>query len=61
VKFEQGVVYQGKYKLESANVNGTGQDWVDRMADELELPVSQETLNWWPMINLAITCTCRIH
>ena len=59
VKFELGMVYQGKFELDSRNVNDAGQDWVDRMADELELPVSQQTLNWWPMLNLSVTVRIR--
>ncbi len=55
VRFELGAVYQGKYRLESDNLNEAGRDWVNRMAEELELPVSQETLNWWPMLNLSVT------
>ena len=58
-KFELGMVYQGKYQLESDNLNEEGRDWVNRMADELELPVSQETLNWWPMLNLSVTVRIR--
>ena len=54
-KFELGMVYQGKYQLESDNLNEEGRDWVNRMAEELDLPVSQETLNWWPMLNLSVT------
>ncbi|HHT30491.1 MAG: hypothetical protein PHZ13_12870 [bacterium] len=59
VRFELGLVYQGKYKLESDNLNEAGRDWVNRMADELELPVSQETLNWWPMLNLSVSYRIR--
>ncbi len=59
VRFELGAVYQGKYRLESDNLNEAGRDWVNRMAEELELPVSQETLNWWPMLNLSITVRIR--
>ncbi len=55
VRFELGAVYQGKYKLDSDNLNEAGRDWVNRMAEELDLPVSQETLNWWPMLNLSVT------
>ena len=55
VRFELGAVYQGKYRLDSDNLNEAGRDWVNRMAEELELPVSQETLNWWPMLNLSVT------
>lgn len=58
-KFELGMVYQGKYQLESDNLNEEGRDWVNRMAEELELPVSQETLNWWPMLNLSVTVRIR--
>jgi len=53
------MVYQGKYQLESDNLNEEGRDWVNRMAEELELPVSQETLNWWPMLNLSVTVRIR--
>lgn len=59
VRFELGAVYQGKYKLDSDNLNEAGRDWVNRMADELELPVSQRTLNWWPMLNLSVTVRIR--
>lgn len=54
-RFELGLVYQGNYELESGNVNEAGQAWVDRMAEELELPVSQSTLNWWPMVNFSLS------
>lgn len=58
-KFELGVVYQGPYELVSDNINEAGRNWVNRMAEEMELPVSQETLNWWPMLNLSLTYRIR--
>src|SRR5690554_3049987 len=59
VRFELGAVYQGKYKLDSDNLNEAGRDWVNRMAEELDLPVSQETLNWWPMLNFSVSYRIR--
>ncbi|MDD2513661.1 MAG: hypothetical protein PHS71_10495 [Proteiniphilum sp.] len=58
-KFELGVVYQGPYELVSDIINEAGRNWVNRMAEEMELPVSQETLNWWPMLNLSLTYRIR--
>lgn len=55
-KFELGMVYQGKYRLESKNVNEKGEEWFDSFAEEQDLPVSQNTLYWWPMLNLSLTC-----
>jgi len=54
-RFELGLVYQGNYELESRNVNEAGQEWVDSMAEELKLPVSQSSLNWWPMLNFSLS------
>ena len=56
VKFELGMVYQGKYRLESNNVSEGGQDWLDSLIEEEDLPVSRSMLNWWPMLNLSLTC-----
>ena len=55
VRFELGMVYQGKYSLSSSNINETGEDWFDRLTDELDLPFSRSVLNWWPMLNLSLT------
>jgi len=55
-KFELGVVYQGRYELESQNVFEAGQKWRESLAEELDLPLSQNTLQWWPMMNLSLTC-----
>lgn len=54
-KFELGMVYQGKYRLTSPNMNEAGNDWLDGFIDEMELPVSENILNWWPMLNLSLT------
>ena len=54
-RFELGLVYQGKYQLESRNVKDEGQEWIDRMAEELDLPFSQNTLKWWPMMNFSLS------
>jgi hypothetical protein len=58
-KVELGMVYQGKYRLESSNVNEAGEDWLDSLVEEEDFPVSRSMLNWWPMLNLSLTC--RIH
>lgn len=55
VRFELGMVYQGKYSLSSPNINETGDDWYDRLIDELDLPFSENLLKWWPMLNLSLT------
>jgi len=57
--FELGLVYQGKYTLSSPNLNKAGYNWVNEMSDELDIPVSEGTLNWWPMINLSLTYRIR--
>jgi len=49
------MVYQGKYVLESRNVNEEGQEWIDRMAEEMELPFSQNILKLWPMMNFSLS------
>ncbi|MBK5195089.1 MAG: hypothetical protein JJE08_03525 [Proteiniphilum sp.] len=54
-RFELGMVYQGKYVLESRNVNEEGQEWIDRMAEEMELPFSQNILKLWPMMNFSLS------
>ena len=58
-KFELGLVYQGKYTLTSPNMNEAGNDWLDGFIDEMELPVSESILNWWPMLNLSLTYRIR--
>lgn len=58
-KFELGMVYQGKYTLTSPNMNEAGNDWLDGFIDEMELPVSESILNWWPMLNLSLTYRIR--
>lgn len=55
VKFDVGMVYQGKYSLSSPNINETGNDWFDRMTDDLDLPFSKSLLRWWPMLNISLT------
>lgn len=54
-KFELGMVYQGEYTLTSPNMNESGNDWLNGLIDEADLPVSKSTLNWWPMLNLSLT------
>ncbi len=58
-KFELGMVYQGKYTLTSPNMNEAGNDWLNGFIDEMDLPVSESTLNWWPMLNLSLTYRIR--
>jgi hypothetical protein len=53
------MVYQGKYRLESSNVNEAGEDWLDSLVEEEDFPVSRSMLNWGPMLNFSLTC--RIH
>ena len=55
VRFELGMVYQGKYSFSSPNINETGDVWFDRLTDELELPFSESLLKWGPMLNLSLT------
>lgn len=54
-KFELGMVNQGKYRLSSPNMNEAGNDWLNGFIDEMDLPVSESILNWWPMLNLSLT------
>ena len=53
VKFELGMVYQGKYSLSSPNINESGNDWFDTLIEELELPFSKSLLKLWPMLNIS--------
>lgn len=53
-KFELGMVYQGKYKIESPNIV-EGVSKLNDMAADLDLPVSKSLLNWWPMLNFALS------
>lgn len=54
-KFELGMVNQGKYVLKSPNMNDAGNNWVNGLIDEMDLPVSEKVLNWWPMVNLSLS------
>ncbi len=54
-KFELGMVYQGEYSLSSPNIHEEGNNWENQLFDEMDLPVSKNTLNWWPMLNLSLT------
>ncbi|MCE5205918.1 MAG: hypothetical protein LLF80_07440 [Porphyromonadaceae bacterium] len=58
-KFELGMVYQGEYTLTSPNTNEAGNNWLDQLINENDLPVSKSTLNWWPMLNLSLTYRLR--
>lgn len=58
-KFELGMVYQGKYVLSSPNLKDGGKNFVSEMTDELDLPVSESILNWWPMMNFSLTYRIR--
>lgn len=51
-KFELGLVNQGSWKVESPNVNGES---LNSKAADLDLPVSKSVLDWWPMINFALS------
>lgn len=53
-KFELGMVYQGKYKVESPNIV-KGAERFDNMAADFDWPVSKSLLNWWPMLNFALS------
>lgn len=54
-KFELGVVNQGKFQLSSPNMNDAGNDWLNGLIDEMELPVSEQVLKLWPMLNFSLT------
>lgn len=54
-KFELGAVYQGKYTIDSSNVNDAGLQRVNDLAADVDLPFSKSWLNWWPMMNFAIS------
>jgi hypothetical protein len=54
-KFELGVVSQGKFQLSSPNMNDAGNDWLNGLIDEMELPVSEQVLKLWPMLNFSLT------
>lgn len=58
-KFELGVVYQGKYDLISPNLNETGDNWINAITEDLDLPVSESIFNWWPMMNFSLTYRIR--
>ena len=58
-KFELGIVFQGKYALSSHNLNEAGHNWLNKMTEELDLPVSEKALNWWPMLNFSLTYRIR--
>lgn len=60
-KFEMGMVYQGKYAFSSSNISETNKDIVNDIIiyEELELPFSQELLNWWPILNFSLTYRIR--
>ena len=58
-KFELGIVFQGKYALSSHNLNEAGPNWLNKMTEELDLPVSEKALNWWPMLNFSLTYRIR--
>lgn len=54
-KFELGMVNQGKYVVSSPNLNDAGNKWVNGLIDEMDLPVSEKVMNWWPMVNLTLS------
>jgi len=58
-KFELGVVYQGKYDLNSPNLKEPVDNVVHTIAKDLDLPVPESIFNWWPMMNFSLTV--RIH
>jgi hypothetical protein len=58
-KFELGMVYQGKYSLSSPNMNEAGNNWVNELINEMDLPISEKALNWWPMLNLSLAYRIR--
>lgn len=58
-KFELGLVYQGKYSLTSPNIDNLDDDWLNRFSEDINLNISEEILNWWPMVNLSLTYRIR--
>lgn len=53
-KFELGVVHQGKYTVNSSNVV-QGAHKLNDMAADFDLPISKGLLDWWPMLNFALS------
>jgi len=51
-RFELGLVYQGKMKLESDNISDAGLNLVN---DAAELDVPKGLLEFWPMMNFSLT------
>lgn len=49
-KFDLGVVYQGKIKLESDQAQN-----VQVLESSVDLPISKSTLNWWPMLGFSLS------
>jgi hypothetical protein len=36
-------------------MNDAGNDWLNGLIDEMELPVSEQVLKLWPMLNFSLT------
>ncbi len=53
-RFDLGVVYQGEYTIESdyssSVINGG-----HKLSEDLDLPVSEDVLNLWPMISFSVS------
>ncbi len=56
-RFELGVVFQGSYTVSSSNMTGT-LDASDLSAN-FDLPFSDSLLDFWPMLNFALTYRIR--
>lgn len=56
-RFELGVVFQGTYTVSSSRMTGT-LDSSD-LAANFDLPFSQKLLDYWPMMNFALTYRIR--
>lgn len=57
-KFELGMVYQGKLKVESSNIVKTDYN-LDDVTSNFDMPVPKNLLNWWPMLNFALSYRIR--
>lgn len=53
-RFDMGIVYQGKYSIESENVS-EGIDRVNDLAADFDLPFSKKLLEWWPMMSFSLS------
>jgi len=51
-RLDLGVVYQGKYKIESDNVSKEGIELANEKAADFDFP--DEILKWWPKLSFSL-------